>query len=147
MNEFKCFVRVANTYAFKNKLCKLIIEELSTFDGTLFTTEESAKKALNRHHLKVTKKYLQQGGKAMLPNCQTFTTESGFVFYVEEAIYIHGYRVKKYVMEEDIAEPGISEAVMNEEVQCCLPVEMDTYSGETHDCPICGKTSRILVER
>lgn len=97
--EKKCFVRVATTYAAKNKLCKQLIDELMPFDNTLFEDAALAKRMMNKKFMQVVKDYMKAGGRAQLPNQKQWNTGDGFGFSVEDSIVLIGHEVKSEVTE------------------------------------------------
>jgi len=40
---------------------------------------------------------------------------------------------------------SIPDVVEQGEQLCCQPIEQDTYCGKDNQCPICGKTNRIIL--
>lgn len=93
-NQKKVFVRVEATYAAKNKLCKELINELATYNGYLFKSETSAKKALTSHFLAISQGYSSAGGKAQLPKLTEWQTGTGFGFMIENTITLIGDEVR-----------------------------------------------------
>ncbi len=108
MKNFRCFVKVSSVLQPTNKVKEMLIKNLETFDGTLFETEESAKNEIDQRFHKTIKQYITGGGKAMLPKKNIYDTGSGFGFNAGDVIFLHGYAVKKYVLDKKADNPEIA---------------------------------------
>ena len=88
----KQFTKVTKTYSTKNKLQRLILEELQLADCSLFTTPKEARNFINQLYENALKHY--KGSAAVPPLRRHEANQTEVLFYVEDVIYISMYNVK-----------------------------------------------------
>lgn len=88
----KTFTKVTKTYSTKNKLQRLILEELSLADCTLFPNPKQAISFINQSYESALKSY--KGNAAVPPLKSHDASKEEVLFYVEDVIYISMYNVK-----------------------------------------------------
>lgn len=91
----KHFVKVAQTYAVKNKLAFMIIKALEPYNQTLFESKGAATKALWKSFEEASKAYLVSGGIAQLPDYRTYNLDDGVGIHVEGIIILHIWEVQR----------------------------------------------------
>lgn len=95
MTETKQFLRVVSVYAPKNKLCRLIIEELKDMHGKLANSQGDAMALIVEKYKEVCNEYQASGGRAEIPPNRFYQTPDGFGFIVESTIVLNAHNVIK----------------------------------------------------
>lgn len=88
----KQFTKVTKTYSTKNKLQRLILEELQLADCSLFTNPKEGRNFINQLYESALKSYK---GNAAVPPLKTHeSNQTEVLIYVEDVIYISIYKLK-----------------------------------------------------
>lgn len=88
----KQFTKVTKTYSTKNKLQLLILNQLDTVDGLLFSNKSEAVNHIKQLYENA---LIMYAGKAAVPELKSFvSTDNDTVFHVEDVIHISIYNVQ-----------------------------------------------------